>query len=477
MTSSSKAIAACALIILACIGMLSFWSEVRSEEDRALVRHTYLVVGKLQDVRIDITQAETGQRGFMLTGQDAYLQLYGAGVSQVRQDLSELGELIADNAIERLAVQRLDLLIAARLGELGAGIEVRESSGLLAGVEVVTHANDGEKWMGQIAVQVGEMRHTEDQLLSGRLDAAAASTRKIKLVIVYGNALAILILLVKGFVIHRQAGKRNLAEQNLKQANERLERRTSELSETNMELESFAYSVAHDLRAPLRQIAGYSNVLVQDYGPRLDAEGLRLLGKIEECAHRMGRLVDDLLNLSKIGRQDLSIQDTPLGSLLREVVEDLAPECAGREVEWRIGELSSAKCDPGLMKQVFANLLSNAVKYTGKREHAVIQVGQARQNNECVIFVRDNGVGFEMQYAGKLFGVFQRLHKVRDFAGTGVGLAIVQRIIRKHRGRIWAEAKIDQGATFFFTIGSPENPAIKQTEPSIVEEELHVATS
>src|SRR5580692_2589014 len=128
MTSSSKAIAACALIILACIGMLSFWSEVRSEEDRALVRHTYLVVGKLQDVRIDITQAETGQRGFMLTGQDAYLQLYGAGVSQVRQDLSELGELIADNAIERQAVQRLDLLIAARLGELGAGIEVRESS-------------------------------------------------------------------------------------------------------------------------------------------------------------------------------------------------------------------------------------------------------------------------------------------------------------------------------------------------------------
>jgi signal transduction histidine kinase len=477
MTTSSKAIAACALIILAWIGMLSFWSEARSEGDRAWVRHTYQVVEKLQEIRIDITQAETGQRGFMLTGKARYLDLYGQGVSQVREDMKELADLIADNPVERKAIQRLVPLIDDRLTELGAGIETRKRSGLLAGVQAVTRANNGEKWMGQIAAQISEMRHTEEQLLSRRLDTAAASTRKIKIVIVYGNAFAILILLIKGIVIHLETLKRNLAEQNLKQANERLERRTSELSETNIELESFAYSVAHDLRAPLRQIAGYSNVLVQDFAPRLDAEGLRLLGKIEECAHRMGRLVDDLLNLSKIGRQDLSIQDTQLDSLLRQVVGDLAPECTGRDVEWRIGELSSAECDPGLMKQVFANLLSNAVKYTGKREHAVIQVGETRQNNERVIFVRDNGVGFDMQYVGKLFGVFQRLHKVRDFAGTGVGLAIVQRIIRKHGGRIWAEAKIDQGATFFFTIGSPENPTGKQTEPSIVEEELHVARS
>jgi len=187
--------------------------------------------------------------------------------------------------------------------------------------------------------------------------------------------------------------------------------------------------------------------------------------------------VDDLLNLSKIGRQDLSIQDTPLDSLLEDVVEEFEPECAGRKVEWRIGGLFSVRCDPGLMKQVFVNLISNAVKYTGKREHAVIQVGEMRQNNERVIFVRDNGVGFDMRYVGKLFGVFQRLHKARDFAGTGVGLAIVQRIIRKHGGRIWAEAELDQGATFFFTIGSPEIPSSKKTELSLAEEELRAARS
>jgi signal transduction histidine kinase len=474
MTLFSKAIAACALLILVCIGTLSFWSEVRNDEDREWVTHTLLVVEKLQAVRIDITQAETGQRGFMLTGQDRYLQLYGTGVSQVRQDLKEVSYMTSDNPREREAIARLDPLIAVRLTELSDGIEVRKQSELLAGAESVTRANNGEKWMGQIAAQIAEMRQTEARLLSTRLETAAAGTRRMKVIIACGNSLAILILLVKGFVIHREISRRNLAEQNLKQANERLERRTSELSETNIELESFAYSVAHDLRAPLRHITGYSGVLSQDYGPRLDAEGLACLGKIVASAQKMGDLVDDLLRLSQIGRQELSFQDTSLDSLVKQAVEDIAPECAGREVEWKIGDLFHANCDPGLTMQVFANLLSNAVKYTRRREHAVIQVGQTRQNGERIVFIRDNGVGFEMQYVGKLFGVFQRLHKARDFEGTGVGLAIVQRIIRKHGGRIWAEAELDRGATFFFTLGTPENKKSKQPERPRHEEEMYV---
>ncbi len=216
-------------------------------------------------------------------------------------------------------------------------------------------------------------------------------------------------------------------------------------------------------------------MLVEEYEHCLDAEGRRILGKIEDCAQKMGCLVDDLLNLSKIGRQELSIQDIPLDSLLKQVVEDFAPERAGRKVEWRIGDISSAACDPRLMKQVFVNLVSNALKYTGKRERALIQVGQVRQKNERILFVRDNGVGFDMQYVGKLFGVFQRLHKSRDREGNGVGLAIVQRIIRKHGGRVWAEAELDRGATFFFTIGAPENRVSEPGEHSIAPKELHAA--
>jgi signal transduction histidine kinase len=477
MTASSKAIAACALLIVACIGALAYWGEVRNDRDREWVTHTLHVVEKLQALRIDITQCETGQRGYMLTGKDRYLELYGAGVKQVRQDMRELPDLTADNPGEREAIKLLDPLISSRLAELNDGIEVRKQSGLLAGAEAVTRANNGEKWMGQIAAQIGEMRDSEATLLTSRLETAAAGTRKIKVIIVLGNALAILILLAKGFVIHWETGKRNLAERSLKLSNEQLERRTGELSETNIELESFAYSVAHDLRAPLRHIAGYSGVLVEDYGSRLDGEGLRCLGKIADCAQKMGCLVDDLLNLSKIGRQELVFQDTPLGLLLEQAMEDVAPEWAGRKVEWQIGDLFNAECDPGLMKQVFVNLLSNALKYSRTREPAVIQVGQTMQNGERAVFVRDNGVGFDMKYAGKLFGVFQRLHKARDFEGTGVGLAIVQRIIRKHGGRIWVEAELDRGATFFFTLGLPEKKIAMQPERPMLGEEIHATQS
>jgi signal transduction histidine kinase len=477
MNRSSKAIAASALIILICIGALSYRGEVHNENDREWVTHSLFVVEQLQGIRIDITLAESGQRGYLLTGEEKYLEPYQAGLDRVGQDMEKLRNLTLDNPRQREAILRLAPLVAARLAELSAGIEIRKQSGLQAGVEAVAYGNTGGKWMEQIAAQIAEMRHTEAELLSARLETAAASTRKMKVLIACGNTLAILILLVKGVVIHKGTLRRNLAEENLKKANERLERRTAELSETNIELESFAYSVAHDLRAPLRHIAGYSGALTQDYGPKLDEEGLRCLGKIASSARQMGRLVDDLLALSQIGRQELVFQETELGSLVAQVVEDLAPESAGRELEWQIGELFSAECDPGLMKQVFMNLLSNAVKYTRRQAHALIQVGQTMQNGEPVIFVRDNGVGFEMQYADKLFGVFQRLHKARDFEGTGVGLAIVQRIIRKHGGRIWAEAAVDQGATFFFTLGTPEIKVCEQPEPAIHQEEMHVARS
>src|SRR5271166_4985634 len=207
MTSSSKAIAASALLLLICIGALSFWSEVQNEADREWVTHTHLVVERLQAIRIDITQAETGQRGYILTGQETYLESYGVGVDKLGQDIGALRDLTLDNPGEQEAIKRLKPLIADRLTELSDGIEVRKQSGLLAGVEAVTHGNNGELWMEMIANQIAEMRRTEAQLLSARLETAAASTRKMKIIITFGNSLAILILLVKGFVIHWETCK------------------------------------------------------------------------------------------------------------------------------------------------------------------------------------------------------------------------------------------------------------------------------
>jgi signal transduction histidine kinase len=455
--------------------VLSFHSTLRDEEDRAWVTHTHLVIESLGEILIDITQAETSQRGYILTGDGDYLEPFENRVDKVQQDVKEFGSLTSDNPGQQEAIRQLEPVIAARVAGLMERMEIRSRSGLAAASEAVATGDNGEQLMGEIRERIARMRTTEQQLLVQRLKMAADSTRKMKAIIVAGNVIAVVFFLLAGLAIHRETARRNLAEEDVKHTNELLKRQTVELSETNHELESFSYSVAHDLRAPLRQIGGYSKVLLQEHGPRLDEEARRYLEKVGDGARKMGRLVDDLLSLSRVGRQELALQFTALDSLLRQVVEELAPECSGREVEWRIGGLFSVECDPGLMKQVFVNLLSNAVKYTGKRERAVIEVGQARQNGQRVVFIRDNGAGFEMQYASKLFGVFQRLHKARDFEGTGVGLAIVQRIIRKHGGQIWAEAKLDEGAAFFFTLGSPENETRKKPELPIKDEVVNVA--
>jgi signal transduction histidine kinase len=474
MTLPTKSIAAFVLIVLVCIATLSFWSEVGSEKDRDWIEHTHLIIERLQAIRIDISRVESAQSSFVLTGRDGYLEVYGTSIDKLGRDIEAVRDLTSDNPGQQQAIGRLEPLIAGRVAELANGIALRKQNGV-PGVEAPTRGNKHEMWMDLIGTEITGMRNSETQLLSRRLDLAKASTRRVRIVIVCGNALAILILLVAASMIDRESGRRNRAEQKLKHSNEQLGRRSAELSDAHIELESFAYSVAHDLRAPLRHIAGYSDLLVQGYAPQLDAEALRCLGEIEAGACKMGHLVDDLLHLSKVGQRKLNIKNTSLGLLLAQVIKDLEPECSGRKIIWRVEELFSVECDPGLMKQVFVNLLSNAVKYTRTQEHAVIEVGQARQNDEQVVFVRDNGVGFDMQYAGKLFGVFQRLHKARDFEGTGVGLAIVQRIIRKHGGRIWVEAELNRGATFFFTLGSSKNSPSEETKPSMVEETMHAA--
>jgi light-regulated signal transduction histidine kinase (bacteriophytochrome) len=230
---------------------------------------------------------------------------------------------------------------------------------------------------------------------------------------------------------------------------------------SNRELEAFTYSVSHDLRAPLRHISGFSKILTEEYGSTLSPEAQHHLQRIQEGTQRMGRLVDDLLNLGRVGRQGLRLQLTSLTKLVEDVISESLPDTAERQLEWRIDDLPFVACDPSLLKQVLQNLLSNAVKFTRPRDRAIIEIGQKDQEGTPVMFVRDNGVGFNMKYADKLFGVFQRLHRSEDFEGTGVGLATVQRIIQKHGGRIWVEAELDKGATFYFTLGASEKTELK----------------
>ncbi len=234
----------------------------------------------------------------------------------------------------------------------------------------------------------------------------------------------------------------------------RLQQSARDLELANRELEAFSYSVSHDLRAPLRQIEGFSRLLVEDFGGALDEKARWYLTYIQAGVRQMGGLIEDLLNLSRIGRSDLDLREHPLDPIVRDVIASLEPETSGRVLEWRLRPLPSVLCDAALIKQVFANLLSNAVKFTRPRRPAVIEVGGSMDNGTAVVYVRDNGVGFDMRYVAKLFGVFQRLHRAEEFEGTGIGLATVHRIVQRHGGRVWAEAAPDRGATFYFTIGA-----------------------
>jgi PAS domain S-box-containing protein len=273
--------------------------------------------------------------------------------------------------------------------------------------------------------------------------------------------------LVSGAI--RDISERKRAEHEIELLHVGLASRNVALATSNQELEAFTSSVAHDLRAPLRHLQAFSTTLLEDLGPRSDANTQVLLHQIADTARNMAGMVDDLLSLARLGRQELRPQVTGLNSLVQEVLKDLAPELKDRQIDWRIGDLPFVDCDPNLIKQVFFNLLSNAIKYTNPRKVAVIEIGLRLERGEQVFFIKDNGVGFNMKYADKLFGVFQRLHRREDFEGVGVGLASVQRIIHKHGGRIQADAEIDKGATFSFTLSAAPSPE-KQDEPVLVSE-------
>ena len=282
---------------------------------------------------------------------------------------------------------------------------------------------------------------------------AAKNDQLARLLVAYGLVLLFCVLIAylvsRVIVQRRQAGVDLRAKAELER---RVAERTAQLEATNKELESFTYSVSHDLRSPLRAVDGFSRILEEDHAGVLDDEGKRLLKVIRDSSQKMAMLIDDLLEFSRLGRKPIAAAEVDMGALVQGVITELSAAPGAASPEWRVGPLPQAWGDGVMLRQVWVNLLSNAVKFSARRGQPIIETGGNTDGDQNVYYVKDNGVGFEMQYYNKLFGVFQRLHSAEDFPGTGVGLAIVQRVIARHGGRVWAEGKVEQGAAFYFSL-------------------------
>ncbi len=390
-------------------------------------------------------EAEIGHRRYLVTGDESYLKGFHILDERIPDYIRYARELTRDIPEQRQHVDLLNQVMQKQLEAERAAITLRGRTGF-EGVRDIALTGVAKAELEEFHRIQAQMEHDENRSIYGRGIQSAAITRNtIGLLSVGAFLLFVLLASVYYLIRHDITERRRVAAE--------LERRGELLEAANKELEAFSYSVSHDLRAPLRHIDGYASLLEKSAQQLLDDKSKRYLQTISESATRMGQLIDDLLVFSRMGRQEMLRSAVNLDQLVKSVLHDLRHDMQDRNISWSIGALPEVKGDPAMLRQVFSNLIGNAVKFTNTRPLATIEIGSDQSSPaETVIFVRDNGVGFDMQYAGKLFGVFQRLHRANEFEGTGIGLANVRRIIHRHGGRTWAESELGRGATFFFSL-------------------------
>jgi signal transduction histidine kinase len=434
-----------AALLVALGALMLFWAFRQMEEASVAREHSYAVIKHADDLLSSLKDAETSQRGYLLTGNEAFLEPYLAVRDSVVGDLKELRQLTKVSAAQK-HLDALAPLMDAKLSEMAHVIELRRNNDMAAALAIVRNGQ-GKQLMDLIRAEMRSVIRIEEDALTQHEAEFQSNMRLLFTLIVTASLFALLSALSFTYLVYR--GTRHLL--GIQEATNK------QLQAANKELETFSYSVSHDLRAPLRHVMGFVNLLQQDAVPVLSEKSLRHLTIISESTKRMGDLIDDLLAFSRIGRTELKKTEVNLEELVRETLGDFQAETKERKIACKVHPLPTVQADRALLRLVLVNLISNAVKFTGARAEAKIEIGCAPdKNGATVIFIRDNGAGFDPLYAHKLFGIFQRLHSQEEFEGTGIGLANVQRIIHRHGGRVWAEGVVDGGATFYFSI--PKQP-------------------
>jgi len=443
-----------AVAVLAGVFWLSFRNTERLIDDASWRQHTYQVIAEIRALAAGLIDAQTGERGYLLTGNEGFLAPYRSGRQQIAAHLAALQALTLDNPRQQ---RRLAAFVPAANAELDAlerAIARRGAAAVPASPVIAAAESADRRTMDELRSRVAALEGEENGLLAERDRAMRRSVRRANQSLAGGLAAGLGLLAVAFLAIRREIGERRQAEVDLRRANARLE-------SANAELDAFCYSVSHDLRAPLRAIDGFSLALREDVGGRLAPGEHELLLRIRAAAQRMAQLIDDLLRLSRISRTALARRPVDLSALAAEIVAGLRGREPARRAAIAIQPGVRAYGDERLLRIVLENLLGNAWKFSRHQPEARIELacereaGAAGDRNcgEPVYLVRDDGAGFDMQYAGQLFAAFQRLHSASEFEGTGIGLATVARIVHLHGGRVWAEAAVGRGAAFRFTLG------------------------
>ena len=419
------------------------------------VSHTHAVMTTIATARTDIAQALSDTRAYVITGDAAFLTVKKRKIADLLQQLAQLRRMTSDNAMEQAHVRTLTALVGAWTARLGDVAQVRAVQGFAAAAALVQEryaATASEPILGVLS----DMHAVEQRLLLQRRSKEERLRHIVGALFVVLGCFALILSLIVYGQIRRRMRHWIEAQHQLEHLNEDLDRKTQSLEETVRDLESFSYSVSHDLRAPLRHITGYASMLLEDAPAGLDAESTRHLHVIADSARHMGALIDDLLAFSRLGRKSMDEQPIDTQNLVEDVIKEICGvrgDGAASPVRPVVAALPPCIGDPALIRQVWVNLLSNAIKYSAPRGAAArIEVTGEVSDGWTRYSVRDNGVGFDMRYADKLFGVFQRLHSPEQFEGTGVGLAIVHRVVTRHGGCVKAVGEPDHGATFSFEL-------------------------
>ncbi|MEP2669732.1 MAG: ATP-binding protein [Cyclobacteriaceae bacterium] len=427
-----------ALIILILLGYFSYRNNNQFIESRKMSFHATEVLNHIEQTQTNTVRVEEILAKYIITGDSILLELYNKEVEKATHHYTSLLELTQDNKSQQVKIDSFKV-VGRRKFELHKKIiSAYETS--RAQAESMINSAENEGLSIKVASVLSSMRDEENRLLNQRLKDGQIEIKYFQITFSVMMISTFLILVAVFVLINNSFRSRFLAEEKA--------------HTVNLELEAFTYSVSHDLRAPLRSIRGFTEVLQEEYGETLGKEGNRLLNIVMRNASRMGQLIDDLLDFSRLGRKTLTYSKVQVRQMVTDIIQELTVHDP-RNVKWDIKHMDEIRADANMMRQVWTNLISNALKYTKKVDKPEVEIGSFPKFGTTVYFVKDNGVGFDMKYVDKLFKVFQRLHNNHEFEGTGVGLALVHRIIAKHKGKIWAEASVNEGATFFFYINNP----------------------